>query len=119
MSIARKQELLDAKLAHYNAFMRTRKNLTDIYGGFPDQAELDVLSGVCDHVVIAAPKAERKAAPAKARVRATDGTSKIVRARELYAAATDKSRATIVELFISELSMTKSGAMTYFYNVQR
>lgn len=38
-------------------------------------------------------------------------------AAKLFAGASDKSRATIIALFMDKLGMTKSGATTYAYNV--
>jgi len=60
-----------------------------------------------------APKAPKVVAPA-----APKAATKADRARELYAAATDKSRGAMIDLFVRELGMSKSGASTYFYNVK-
>lgn len=111
----RYQELLDSKLAHYNAWMRNA-SLGDIYPGFPAQGELDVLCGISEPVVEVAPAKPAKAAKA---VKQVEGKTKLERARELFAAAPDKSRAAIIALFMAELGMTKSGASTYFYTAQQ
>lgn len=42
--------------------------------------------------------------------------SKAVRAMELYSSAEDKSRSHMMEVFMTELGMTKNGASTYYYN---
>lgn len=44
--------------------------------------------------------------------------SKMDRARELYAAATDKSRAAMIEVFGKELGLSKAAASTYYYSVK-
>lgn len=113
----RYQELLDSKLAHYNAWMRNA-SLGEIYPGFPEQGELDVLCGVADPVVVVAEPAPKHVKAAKA-AKPSEGKTKLERARELFAAAPDKSRAAIIALFIAELGMTKSGASTYFYSAQQ
>jgi hypothetical protein len=45
------------------------------------------------------------------------GVTKKQLAQEIFAKSTDKSRDVIVQKFMDELSMTKLGASTYFYNV--
>lgn len=54
------------------------------------------------------------------RVRAAKGNSKLDQARKIYEnAANTQSRYEIIQLFMSQLSMSKAGATTYFYNVKR
>jgi hypothetical protein len=67
-------------------------------------------------------KRGRKAsgAPRKVYVRKTEkkaGPTKREMAAQLFAAAPVKSRDVIVQRFVSELGMTKSGATTYYYAV--
>lgn len=60
-------------------------------------------------------------APKAKRVRSkTSGPTKLDLAREIYKkVAGIKSRDEIISMFQLELSMTKSGATTYFYNVKK
>lgn len=60
-----------------------------------------------------APKAEKPVVEA-----APKAESKADRARAMYAAATDKSRAAMIALFMAELGMSKAAASTYYYNVK-
>lgn len=60
-----------------------------------------------------------KQKPVKAaKVAAPKKVSKMDRARELYAAATDKSRSAMIEVFGKELGLSKAAASTYFYTVK-
>lgn len=47
------------------------------------------------------------------------GPSKVERARELYEAATDKSRKAIIALFGDKLNMSAAMASTYYYNIKK
>lgn len=44
--------------------------------------------------------------------------SKMDKAREIYAAAADKSRKAMIEAFGKELGLSKAAASTYFYTVK-
>lgn len=44
--------------------------------------------------------------------------TKMDQARELYAAATDKSRKAMIEVFNKELGLSAAAASTYFYSVK-
>lgn len=59
----------------------------------------------------AKPKAEKK-------TRAKQTGSKMDKARQMYAAAEDKSRKAMMELFMSELGLGKAAASTYYYSVK-
>lgn len=66
-------------------------------------------------------KAAVKQKTAKVKAVATDESkapSKVDRARQLYADATDKSRAAVIAVFMAELGMSKAAASTYYYNVK-
>lgn len=76
---------------------------------------------------VKAPKAEKPAKVAKEKApkaekpvveTAPKAESKADRARAMYAAATDKSRAAMIALFMAELGMSKAAASTYYYNVK-
>lgn len=62
---------------------------------------------------IKAVKAPKVAKPAKEKK-----VSKMDRARELYASATDQSRKAMIELFGKELGLSPAAASTYFYSVK-
>lgn len=64
-----------------------------------------------------APKAPKAAKPAKA-AKAAKGPSKMDRARELYAASSDKSRKAMMDVFAAQLGLGKAAASTYFYAVK-
>lgn len=51
--------------------------------------------------------------------RAAGAETKAARAAALYAASEDKSRATMIKLFVAELGMTPAGASTYHYNLSK
>lgn len=112
------ESLLEAKLKHYNAWLlNPKRGFTDAYPGFPQQRELDILSGLTPPAPIKASRASKpKAQAPKASVRKG---SKLEMARVLFERMVDRSRASVVEAFMSELSMTKAGATTYFYTVNR
>lgn len=112
MSEQRKIELMNEKLSHYNKWLGDAKRpLTQVYPGFPKQKELDVLCGL----TVAAPAAKTK----KVRTSAPAGGTKLDAARKLFATNKSLSRAAVIALFMTELSMSKAGATTYFYNVQK
>lgn len=60
--------------------------------------------------VAKAPKQPKAAAPKK--------VTKMDQARELYAAASDKSRKAMIEVFGKELGLSTAAASTYFYTVK-
>jgi hypothetical protein len=45
--------------------------------------------------------------------------TKLDRARRIWGSATDKSRKTIVPIFVEKLGMTESGATSYFYKLSK
>ena len=49
---------------------------------------------------------------------ADKGESKAARAREMYANATDKSRKTMIALFMAELGLSAAAASTYYYSAK-
>lgn len=57
------------------------------------------------------PKAEKK-------TRTKQAGSKMDQARQMYAAAKDKSRKAMMELFMAELGLGKAAASTYYYSVK-
>ena len=62
---------------------------------------------------------QKTAKPAKAaKVVKAKAPSKMDRARELYAAAKDKSRGAMLEVFNKELGLSKAAASTYYYTVK-
>lgn len=64
-------------------------------------------------------KAAVKARIAKPKaVKAPKAESKMDKARALYAAAEDKSRKAMIELFNKELGLSAAAASTYFYSVK-
>lgn len=60
-------------------------------------------------------KVEKKA---EKKTRAKQTGSKMDQARQMYAAAEDKSRKAMMELFMSELGLGKAAASTYYYSVK-
>lgn len=113
MSEQRKIELLNEKLSHYNKWLGDSKRpLTQVYPGFPKQKELNVLCGLTvEEAPAKAAKKVRTAAPA--------GSTKLEAARKLFAANKSLSRTDMIALFMTELTMSKAGATTYFYNAQK
>lgn len=51
------------------------------------------------------------------RIPRREGPTKAEQAQTIFASATDKSRDTIINSFVSQLGMSKAGATTYFYKV--
>lgn len=113
MSFQRQQELLDAKLSHYNAWLTDKsRDLTSRYPGFPFQHELDVLCGCADPIVEPAPRKTRQP-------KAVGGKTKLEQAKELIASNRTMSRGEIIALFQTNLGMSKAGATTYWYSAQK
>lgn len=111
-------ELCSDKLAHYNAWLADHEFGTP-YPGFPRQDELNALTGRENKIVVLnAPKPETKEWSEPKTTNHKTGT-KLERAIELYKMSSDKSRDTIVSLFMVELDMTKAGATTYFFNCRK
>ena len=66
-----------------------------------------------------APKAPKAAKAPKAPAAPKEKkVSKMDRARELYAEATDKSRKAMIEVFGKELGLSAAAASTYYYTVK-
>ena len=63
-------------------------------------------------------KQERVAKKAEAK-KSEKGESKMDKARALYAAASDQSRKAMIELFMSEIGLSKAAASTYYYTCKK
>lgn len=73
---------------------------------------------IVDLVVDKKPKIESKVKVK--RTRTSKGNTKLDQARKIYQEAVgSKSRNEIIQMFMTKLNMTKSGATTYFYNVKK
>lgn len=65
-----------------------------------------------------APKTEKVKAPkAEKQPKAPKAPSKAQLAREIYAAAVDKSRKVVTKMFIDQLGLTPAGASTYYQSI--
>lgn len=88
------------------------------------QADIDKLQKAVKAKVEAKPKAKKAAKPKAekqpkvAKPKGEKG-SKVDQARDLYIAATDRSRTAIIELFMQKVGLTKAGASTYYYNLKK
>lgn len=112
------QSLLEAKLKHYNTWLlNPKREFTSVYPGFPQQRELDILSGLKPAASVKPARSTKPKAQPAVKSASRKGT-KLEMARALFAGMVDKSRAEVVRVFMSELSMTEAGARTYFYAVK-
>jgi len=139
------QDYMQRKLDHYNNWLSDHKNFSKMYPGyFEKEFEMDVFENivkvttgefeVADHLKATADqsavsavsavggqvvtrKAVRKAAAVK-RESTPRSNSKMVRAQELFATLGGERHATI-NAFINQLSMTPSGATTYYYTCKK
>jgi len=64
------------------------------------------------------PKAEKPAKEPKAK-KEPAGDSKAARAEKMYIESTDKSRKTMISMFIQVLGMSNAGASTYYQNIKK
>lgn len=65
-------------------------------------------------------KAVKESKPKKVNVdKKEKAPSKAERARQIYAAAEDKSRAAITKIFVDQLGLTAAGASTYMQNCKK
>lgn len=76
--------------------------------------EVDTAEPVVETTLSKVKRAATKQKPAKA-----PKESKMARARDLYVAATDKSRGAMIQVFGKELGLSKAAASTYFYTVKK
>ena len=78
------------------------------------QAEVDPEAAKLSKAV----KAKTAKTPKAAKAPKAQKESKMDKARDLYQAASDKSRKAMIEVFGKELGMSKAAASTYFYTVK-
>ena len=117
-------DLYTAKLAHYNAWMKSKRDITSVYPGFPEQAVIEqMLRGDVKPAKVAKPAKEKetkKRQPRTGRTFRVPGTgTKLEQAKALYKANSNLPRAQIIELFMDKLSMSRAGATTYVYNCKK
>lgn len=119
MDAKQQAEYGDRKLAHYNAWLLDpKREFGTIYPGFPEDLEQPKakkrIAKVTDKVT------KKGKVPAKTKAKRTSkGATKLDQAKALFAANSSLSRAEVIELFMTELGMSKAGATTYFYNAQK
>lgn len=98
-----------AKLAHYNAWLLdTKRPFGVAYKGYPE--DIKAVKAAAKNVVVA------PVVP----VKVTGNATKLDQARAIYSRmAGGFSRAEIIARFMEDLNMTKAGASTYWYSVQK
>ena len=83
-----------------------------------ETAEADLVKAV--KAKTAKPKKEKVSKPKKVKAeKPQKAESKVDIARKLYAAAEDKSRGAMIQVFMDQLGMSKAAASTYYYNVKQ
>lgn len=80
---------------------------------FLSEVDHEVVEPVVETTLAKVIKATTKQKPVQA-----PKNTKMSRARELYNASSDKSRAAMIQLFGKELGLSKAAASTYFYTVK-
>lgn len=113
MTAQEQVEYGNRKLAHYNAWlMDTKRPFGVAYPGFPEDMEAPKAAKRMTKVT---DKVAKKGSGKTPAMRVT----KLDQAKELFKANGFKGREFMVALFMTELSMSKAGATTYFYNAQK
>ena len=111
-------DYMQRKLNHYNEWLLDPKRAvgTGPYPGFPEDLALE--RGRKITLAVHQEKVAKKAAKAKVvRARSAPGQpTKLDRAKSLRADNPGASKDTLIGLFMSELSMSKAGATTYYYS---
>jgi hypothetical protein len=105
-----------------NKYPDNRDDINSLQADRPTAQDVaDAIDNETDNLVAAVKaktaKSTNRSKPAKQS--AEHKVTKIDRARELYANATDKSRKAMIELFTAELGLSTAAASTYYYNVKR
>lgn len=111
MNLIQENDLNTAKLAHYNAWLLdANREFGTTYPGFPVEMAVTTKRArtiAADVVVEAIAK------------RARGTTTKLDQAKDLFKANGFKGRDFMIALFMTELSMSKAGATTYYYSAQK
>lgn len=102
-------DLNTAKLAHYNAWLLdANREFGTVYPGFPGEVTIKVAKAKATTVVV---KSVAK--------RAAGTVTKLDQAKALYKDNIKLARVNMIALFQEKLGMSKAGATTYYYNVQK
>lgn len=119
-SIAEQIAYNDRKLAHYNAWLLdTKREAGKPYPGFPEDMERKATKKAAKTVTKVTDKVTKKGKVAAKAPRAAKGETKLDKAKALFAANGSMGRDFVVALFIDQLSMSKAGATTYYYNCKK
>ena len=109
MNMIQENDLNTAKLAHYNAWLLDpNREFGTIYPGFPGEVKMKVAKAIATTVVV-----ESIAKRARGTV------TKLDQAKALYKDNIKLARVNMIALFQEKLGMSKAGATTYYYNVQK
>lgn len=117
MNMIEQNEYGTRKLAHYNAWlMDTKREFGVPYPGFPEDLKAEKTKRV-PKVTTKAPA--KKAGKTVTKTKSKGKETKLDQAKALFKANVKLSRENMITLFMEKLQMSKAGATTYFYNVQK
>ncbi|NBS69467.1 hypothetical protein EBT31_11225 [bacterium] len=109
-------DFLQAKLDHYNKWlMNPKRELGTTYPGYPGDSKLVKKGKKMSEVTVNEVKTETAVKGKRAK---REGATKQVRAIELYKQL-GGDKGAVIDAFMSQLSMSKAGATTYFYNAKK
>ena len=109
-------DYMQRKLNHYNEWLLNPKRDvgTGPYPGFPEDMALERGRKLVKEAHVAKQKVAK---PKAIRARSAPGQpTKLDRAKALRVSNPGVSKDTLIGLFMSELSMSKAGATTYYYS---
>jgi len=114
------QTLYTEKLTHYNEWlMDSKRPFGKPYPGFPKDREIDALSGSEEPETIKVPRVKAPVKVTSSKAKSAKTGTKLDAARKIFSNTPGFTRAQVIAKFMEDLGMSKSGATTYWYNVQK